>query len=153
MQWIESFFSKNKSHRKEDPNLDGILKFKNGMFATFQACDVKKYLIFELDCFLDKGRLILKNSGFSVDFYGIRENRYYSGYRELGRIPSPFNTSYKRNFMVNGMEHLIQCLKNKKKSISSGVDGLRALELIEASISSASQKGKRIYLRIRSEDE
>lgn len=147
VKWLEAFFSKNKSKNENDPNLDGVMCFNNGLLATFQACDVKKYLIFELNCFLDKGRFVLKNSGFSLDFYKIDKSGHFSGYKELEKTASPFKTKYKRNFMVNAVDHLVKCIKNKSDSVSSGSEGLKALELIEASIFSAKKNSKRIYLK------
>jgi len=146
VEWIEAMFSKNKSNKEKDPNLDGILKFRDGLFGTFQACDAKKYLIFELNCFLNKGRFILKNSGFSVDFYEVRDSLYFSGYKELYKNKTPFNMLYRREFMVNAVKHLLECIQNNKESISSGGDGFKALELVEAGIISANSNGKRIYL-------
>jgi len=146
IDWIEAMFSKNKSNNERDPNLDGILKFKGGLFGTFQACNAKKYLIFELSCFLNEGKFILKNSGFSVDFYGVRDSLCFSGYKELYKNKTPFNIHYRRNFMVNAVKHLLGCIQKNKDSISSGKDGLKALGLIEASIISANNNGKKIYL-------
>jgi predicted dehydrogenase len=144
--WIEAYFSKNVFPKPQDLNLDGILKFKNGIFATFQSCDVKKYLIFELNCLLEKGRIILKDSGFNLDFYKVKKNLFFSGYRELHKEKAPFNNTYKRNFMVNAVNHLVDCVELNKKSISSGIDGLKVLELIESAIASAKENGRRKYL-------
>lgn len=146
-KWVEGMFSKNPSRREKDPNIDGILKFKRGILATFQALDVEKYLIFELDSIFEKGRLVLKNSGFSVDFYVTGESKYYSGYRELRKARSPFRANYKRDFMVNAVRHLVECVKKQKDSVSSGEDGLRALEIVENAIYSAKHNGKKIFLR------
>lgn len=143
---IEAVYSRNPSHRASDPNLDGILRFKNGILATFQACDVKKYLIFELDCLLQKGRIIVKDAGFSVDYYVTGKNRYFSGYNELCKKKAPFNVAYKRNFMVNAVDHLIKCIREDRQPISSGIDGLKALNLIESALYSAKNDGKRIML-------
>lgn len=146
VDWIESFFSKNNSHKNNDPNLDGIMRFKSGVFATFQACDVKKYLVFELNCLLDKGRFVLRNSGFSADFYRVKESSYFSGYKGLVKVKSHVNMGYKRNPMVKAVEHLVRCIKEDKRPISSGEDGLAALQLIDASICSAKKEGRRIIL-------
>lgn len=145
-EWIQASSSKNKSGKKEDPNLNGVIKFKNGVFATFQACDVKNYLVFELNCLLDKARFVLKNSGFSLDFYKVGASRYFSGYKELYKFRSPFNVGYKRDFMVNAVRHLVKCVKDKKESVSSGRDGLETLRLIDTSVVSAGNNGKRIFL-------
>lgn len=143
---IEAYFSKNMSGKPDDPNLDGFLRFKNGLLITFQSCDVSKYLIFELNCLLEGARIVLKDSGFGVDFYKVTENQFFSGRKELHKEKTPLRVKYKRNFMVNGVTHLAECIQCKKESISSGVDGLRVLELIESAILSARNNGKKIYL-------
>lgn len=144
--WVEAFYSLNSLKKYNDFNLDGLVKFQNGELATFQALDVNNYLVFEMNCFFEKGRVVLKNSGFEVDFYRVSESKYFSGYRELESTKIPFNIYYKRNFLVNAIRHLIQCIRLNKDSISSGEDGLKAVELIEASIESANNNGKRIYI-------
>ncbi len=146
VKWIEAIFSKNSSPKVSDPNIDGILKFKNGVLATFQACDVKRYSIFELNCLLQKGRIVIKDSGFSADFYVTGKNRYFSGYNQLHKTKVPFDISYKRNFMVNAVKHLIKCIRENRQSVSSGTDGLKTLCLIESALYSAEHDGKRITL-------
>ena len=147
IDWIEGFFSKNVSRRKGDPNIDGFMRFKNGVFSSFQSCDVNEYLIFELNCFLQKGRIVLKDSGLKMEFYDVCESIYSSEYKELNKTKIPFSTNYKRNYLVNSVKHILECIQLGKKSTSSGEDGLNALKLIEAFIASANNNGKRIYLR------
>lgn len=144
--WIEGFYSKNQSRRENDPNIDGIIKFKDGTLATFQGLDVNKYMIFELSCFLEKGKIILKNSGFNADFYKVIKSKFYSGYKELLPISSKLKESYSRDFLYFAVDHLVSCIKNKKESVSSGQDGLKALKLIRGAIASADSHGKRIIL-------
>lgn len=146
VSWAEAFFSKSPSRKDSDPNLDGILKFKDGLLVTFQACDAKKYLVFELNCFLEKARFVLKDSGFSLDFYEAKESKNFSGYKELYKMSSSFAVKYKRNFMVNAVNHLVECIKSGKNSLSSGEDGLADLKIINAVLRSAENNGKRIVL-------
>ena len=147
IDWIEGFFSKNVSRRKGDPNIDGFMRFKNGVFSSFQSCDVNEYTIFELNCFLQKGRIVLKDSGLKMEFYDVCESISSSEYKELNKTKVPFSTKYKRNYLVNSVKHILECIQLGKNSTSSGEDGLNALKLIEACIASANNNGKRIYLR------
>jgi predicted dehydrogenase len=144
--WVEAFYSKNKSDNIKDPNLDGLLKFKSGLLATFQACDVRKYLIFELNILFEKGRIILKNSGFDIECYNVKPSNLFSGYYELSNSGKCFKTYYKRNFMVSAVNHLIMCVNEKKPSISSGTDGFKAMDIIEKSLFSAKNSGMRLQL-------
>ncbi|MCK4947382.1 MAG: Gfo/Idh/MocA family oxidoreductase [Candidatus Aureabacteria bacterium] len=147
VKWIEAFDSKNKSPNSKDPNLDGMIKFKSGVLGTFQACDVKKYLMFEMNCLFEKGKVVLKNSGFDIEFFVVKDSKYFSGYKELFKGEKTFKTGYKRNFMVNAVKHLLVCVKRKTDSVSSGYDGFKAQELIEKSLVSAKNSGKRIFLK------
>lgn len=146
VEWIKALVSKSDSGKGDDPNLDGILRFKDKTIATFQACDIRDYLIFEMNCFFEKGRLVLKDSGFSIDLYGIEKSKRFSGYNELHKIKSPLKTNYKRNFLFNGVQHLVESIRKNRQSDSSGRDGLETLRLVDSAIRSAKNKGKRIWI-------
>ncbi|MBN2121143.1 MAG: Gfo/Idh/MocA family oxidoreductase [Candidatus Omnitrophica bacterium] len=146
VSWVEGFPSRNSSHKRKDPNIDGIIRFKNGIFATFQACDARRYLVFEVNCFLENGRVVLKNSGFELDTYIAGKSKYFSGYKELIKTKPFCRTDYRRAFMVGAVKHIVECLKKNKKSVSSGQDGYRALQIIEAAVYSARHNGRRIGL-------
>jgi Predicted dehydrogenases and related proteins len=146
VSWIIAFPGENKSLNEEDPNFDGLIKFKTNVFCSIHACDVEKFQIFELDSIGDKGRLRITHSGFDLDFYEIRDSNLFSGYKELYRCEPPFTKDVPRDFMINGVNHLVECLENDKQSISSGEDGLSALELICAFHESAKEDGKKIYV-------
>lgn len=146
-EWIKGIYSRNLSHNPSDPNVDGILRFKSGVLTTFQACDVKRYSIFELNCLLQKGRIVIGDHGFSADLYKVVKHKYFSGYKQLHKRREPVKMSYKRDFMINAVNHLVRCIKEKKCSGSSGIDGSRAVELTEGALNSAGKNGKRIILR------
>ncbi|MBN1353736.1 MAG: Gfo/Idh/MocA family oxidoreductase [Candidatus Omnitrophica bacterium] len=144
---VMAFSSTNRSHKFHDPNLDGFVRFENGILGVFQACDAKKYVIFELNCLLQEGRIVIRDSGFSVDFYVSGRSKYFAGYRELLKAKPHLKVEYKRDFMVKAVRHLVDCVKKSKEPISSGNDGVAVLELIEAASSSAAKNGKKILLK------
>jgi len=149
VEWAQAFYSENHSHNPNDPNIDGMLKFRNAPLCMIQACDARSYLIFEMDCLGTEGRLRLTHSGFDIEFYSVKESELFSGYREIYPVPSPIDKHIPRDFMVEGVKHLIECLKEGKKSISSGEDGRAALELICAFHESAKEGGKRIWFPLK----
>jgi len=149
VDWCFAVESKNVSPNKKDPNFDGVLKFKNGIFCTVQACDVKKFLVFDLDIIGSKGRLKLLHSGFDYEYYTVKDSHVFSGQKELYKSEkSPIDRNIIREPMVDGVRHLVECLKNNKKPISNGEDGLKSLELICAFHESAKKMGKKIFLRL-----
>ena len=149
VSWVIAFQSEIKSPNKDDPNFDGVLNFKNDVFCSIHACAVKDFVIFEIDIIGSKGRLRITHNGFDLDFYEVRDSNLYAGYKELYRCEPPIDVNLPRDFMINGVKHLVGCLENDKQSISSGEDGLRALELICAFHESAKEDGKKIYLPLK----
>lgn len=151
VEWVMAFDSENKSPNEEDPNFDGIIKFKEGGICTIQACDVKNFLLFELDIIGTKGRLKILNSGFKCEYYPVKESEYYSGYFEPDKSEVPFGVDNPRDYMVNGVKHILECIEDNKETLSSGEDGKKALELIIAFHLSAKNGGERISLPLKEE--
>ncbi|MFC2048072.1 Gfo/Idh/MocA family protein [Chloroflexota bacterium] len=146
VDWVRAIYSQNKSPNPNDPNIDGIMKFNNGTLCAIQACDAQKFLIFEMDCIGTRGRLNLTHSGFDLEFYEVKESERFSGYREIFNRPPPINKDAPREFMVSAVEHLVTCLKDGKRPISSGEDGRASLELICAFHESAGADGNKVSL-------
>lgn len=144
--WIIGSYSNNSSLKPHDPNIDGIIKFKSGLTATFQACDVSKFLIFDLDIIGSLGRMKVLKSGFEYDYYKVKNSDIFSGYRELFRSKLPFVVSSDKNFLLNAVMHLVHCLEHREESISSGEDGKMSLALIKAAILSTQNTVKKVLV-------
>jgi len=146
VEWVQAVDSSNQSPNPKDPDFDGVLRFKNGVSCTVQACDVRDFLIFEMACIGTEGRLNITRSGFGVEYYGVKESELFSGYKELFPAALPFHADSSRNFMVNAVIHLVKCLKEGRQPVSSGEDGRSALELICAFHESAKLDGLKVSL-------
>ena len=153
VDWVQAVNSRNKSPNPDDPNIDGMLKFNSGLFGSIQACDDKNYLIFELDCLGEKGRLNLKynvlHDTVDLEFYKVSEPAQSSSYNSLISAPSPIVTGRPDESILNSVKHLIRCLEEKTASISSGEDGRAALELICAFRESADADGRKVSLPLK----
>lgn len=149
IDWVQAIYSQNESHNPDDPNIDGMVKFKNGMVGSIQSCDVQEFYIFEMDCIGTKGRLNITRDGFDLDFYEVRQSQLFSEDMDLFHSASPINSDTPREFMIEAVRHLVECLTEGKKSLSSGEDGRAALELICAFYESARADGKRINLPLK----
>ena len=77
VDWVFAVKSENISPNEKDPNFDGVLKFKNGIFCTIQACDINKFLVFDLNITGSTGRLKLIHSGFDYEFYTIGDSHVF----------------------------------------------------------------------------
>jgi len=146
MAWIRATYSRNKSSDPRDPNIDGVLKSRSGIFCTVQACDASFFTLFEMDCIGTGGRLKITQSGFGMEFYQLAKNQFYSGYNQLSEASCPICPDTPRDYMLDGVRHLTDCLKTGREPECSGEDGRASLELVSAFIRSAKLDDKKIAL-------
>ncbi|MGH9729320.1 MAG: Gfo/Idh/MocA family protein [Candidatus Acidiferrales bacterium] len=148
VKWAEGRISANASSNDADPNIDGWLGFADGTVAAIQACDVRAFTIFEIHLLGTKGRMRVTSHGFNAEFEEIRDSKRYSGYRELFPAASPIDANGSHEVMLNGVAHLLDCMQNGQKPVSSGEDGRAALETICALSQSALECGKRVEISL-----
>jgi len=147
VDWIHAAY-KNENNIADDPDINGLIRFKNEVNCAVQACDSSSYGIFEMDILGEKGRINLTDLGFSAEFYEVKESDLFTGYRGLHRTESPFG-SPKVEYMTNAIKDMVECVEKGKVPESSGEDGRAALELICAFHESAMEDGKRIRLPLK----
>lgn len=134
-----------------DPTIDGYVMYKSGFGCFLHGLNVKNYLMFEVDIYGSKGRLRIQNSGANMKAWRTVESKQFSGYRQLMEIKPLFKNGL-RDVLKNAVEDIVKCVKERGVPMSSGSDGLRALELICAFHSSLKARGKRIDLPLRKRD-
>ena len=143
-EWVCADYSKSKSCNQEDPNFDGMIRFKNGTIVSLQACDDQNYVIFELDFLAAKYRIRI---GKEFEYFKVVKGKNILGLNELEKCDDwPLKEKPNSISLIPGVEHIVNCLDGKEKLVSAGIDGRRALELICAFHESAKSNGKRIYL-------
>jgi predicted dehydrogenase len=128
----------NDGTSKDDPNMDGYLRFKNGVSATLQSVAPQSYLMFEFDIYGTKGRLRIQDNGFNLSYWKANESLKYKGLNELFIEEPPFKIVSK-NMMKNAAKDIVECLKTGKEPACSGEDGLKSLEIICGFIKSANK--------------
>ena len=84
--------------------------------------------------------------GFDAQFEEVRESARFTGYHELHPAVTPIDPSGPREFMLQAVAHLLDCLKRDQKPLCSGEDGRRALEIICALRESVDADGRRVCL-------
>jgi predicted dehydrogenase len=148
---VTAVFSSRDSPNPGDPNLDGWLRFRGGAQAAIQAMDVRDYTIFETNILGSCGRLRLMAHGFKAQLETVIESPQFSGYQELGPADLPIDAKGVGELMLQAIAHIVDCLRNGKRPVSSGEDGRRALEIICALHESANSGGTRVMLPLRSD--
>jgi len=141
--WVVGLPSAAAAPNPADPNIDGVVGFRQGSHVALQACDVASYLIFEVHLLGTEGRLGVVSSGFGLEYEAAGPSGRFAGYRELARTASPIPTDRPHEFMLHAVEHLVACV-NGATPLSSGTDGRHALELVCALRESADAGGRRV---------
>jgi len=118
-----------------------MLGFKNSAIGFIEGGGARKYFNFELDIQGSEGRILIGNSG--KELYITKKSRRFTGFQELEKVPFPEPKKYESPF-IGGARDMLRTLQTGKAGVSTGENGLRALEIISAVYQSAQQKGKRV---------
>jgi predicted dehydrogenase len=138
----------SRSPLSKDPNYNGVIQFQSGLFCSIQACDDQSFRIFELNCLGTEGRMNLTHNGWELEFFGVAPSHLFQGYKALYPGPSPIKTDRPREFLLDGVRHLVDCLNTGRRSLCSGEDGQASVALVQAFSLSASRGGERLTLPI-----
>jgi len=147
---IEAKFSRNKSHNKNDPNVDATIEFRMGTLCFLHGLNLKNYGICEIDVLGTKGRLFLDVTTNNIQYQKI-SSKNSQDYKHLILKPSPILKSKHAANLSLVLQNFIECIHTKKKPLCTGYDGLKSLELIIASLQSA-KKSSKIHFPLRNED-
>ena len=134
-------------HPDDDPGIDGILGFENGLKATIQSLSIKDYDIFEINLFGRSGKVCFKNIGRDIDIYRIIPSEEHEGFTELETNPSEHRGGAPRAQFRSMADNVIQCLEGRGESLSTGRDSLIALEVLIAMQESSAAGGQLVKLK------
>lgn len=149
VEWVQGFTSSSASPNPNDPNIDGWLHFRSGAAAALQALDVREYAIFEVNVLGTSGRLRVLSHGTALEFEEARPSHRYQEYRELYAAKPLVDAGGPREYMLQAVAHLVDCLEHGKKPLCTGEDGRAALELVCALRQSADSGGQRVHLPLK----
>jgi predicted dehydrogenase len=121
-----------------------MIRFKSGAMGFIEGGGSRKYFNFELDIQGDEGRLLIGNSGRRL--FVTKKSKRFSHFQELEEIPFPEPKKFETPF-AGGARDMVRCLKTGNESISSGRDGLQALQIILSIYESAEMNGKRLKIK------
>ena len=136
----------NRPHGKRfiEETAWAMIRFKSGIMGFIEGGGARKYFNFELDIQGSEGRILIGNDG--RELYLTKKSGRFTGFQELERVPFPEPRHYQSPFTA-GARDMVRCLRKGGASLSTGRDGLKALELILAVYRSAQLKGKPVKLR------
>lgn len=121
-----------------------LLRFRDGAMGFLEAGGDRRYFNFELDIQGSSGRIRIGNGILDYELSGT--SRRYTGFEDLLPAELPPEPPGEQNGYVGAVRELVECVRSGRASISSGRDGLAALDVINAIYLSASRRGARVSL-------
>jgi predicted dehydrogenase len=141
-----------------NPNIEDVtsitLNFPNGGFATIQSSWLDPNKIREMT-FVGSKRMLVYNDLEPIEKIKIYDKRvefppHYDTFAEFhysyhyGDMYSPYLTQWEPLKMQ--CEHFLDCIKTGKKSASSGYEGLKVVQILEAASESLKREGAKVEI-------
>ncbi len=121
----------------------GLVNFQNGVKGMIVGGGERNYFHFELDIQTDTARVLLGNH--VSEMYTCQKSKRFTGFTELAKVPFPTGSGGVNPY-IGGVSDVIREIETGQRSISSGIDGLKALETIIALYRSAGKGGSLVKL-------
>ncbi len=135
---VSGNFSTNESGNKLDPNIDAVLKFKNGIISKLNSIDVRNYGILEMDIFGTTGRIKLNLATNTLEYFKTSREDVLV-YKNL--VLSNINVKRSNQSAITlGVKDLVRCIQTKNEPLCTGEDGYKSMELILACIQSSIER-------------
>jgi predicted dehydrogenase len=143
VDWVRGFNLLNEQNL--DPVLDAYVKMQNGVGCALVGCSREYYDIFDFDILGTRGRIRIEDLGYRIRLWNMGAHREIPDRNVLIESSSPFPRSL-HGMMLAAVDNLVRCTTGGQKPLSTGRDGLAALEIIEALKRSAAAHGERVSL-------
>lgn len=117
----------------DDPTYSFAFTLESGEATGYaEGFDDRDYVLFELDLFLEKGRIEIRQGGDEIRFYGVEEHPVQQGLTQLALQEEETRLSGRSSSISNAAAHLVEVLQGRSKPISTLEDGIYPLYAAEA---------------------
>lgn len=97
-----------------------------------EGFDDRDYVIFEMDLFLEGGRIELLQGGDEIRFHGTQEHPVQKGLNQLVLQEEELQLLGRSSSIVNAVAHLVDVFRNGTEPVSTLADGIYPLYAAEA---------------------
>lgn len=147
MAWVAGYANEKRHFAPgDDPNVDAVIGFENGLKVFMQSSDIKDYDIFDFTFYGRGGTAHFYNIGRNIDIYKVGDSPEHRGFTELVRTPAERRGGAPRDLFGKMADNAIDCIEGRATSLSTGEDSLKALEVLLAIRQSAAEGSRRIEL-------
>ena len=145
MSWVAGY-PNEKDHfaPEDDPNIDAVIGFENGLKVFMQSSNIQDYDIFDFTFYGREGMVQFYDIGRNIDVFKVAESPEHRGFTELMRDPVERRGGTPRDLFTEMANNAIDCIEGKATSLSTGEDSLKALEVLLAIQRSAAENGRRV---------
>jgi hypothetical protein len=140
---INGYVSREVPESGTETTAHAMLQTRSGVMVFLEAGGMRQYFNFELDLHFERGRIGIGNG--IMKYFTSAPSMLYSGFSDLKEEPFPAFT-YDRDPFSGALLEAVQILDSGREPISSGEDGLKAMEIIFGIYYSAYLGGKTITL-------
>ena len=144
MDWVSGHEVRPHGKKYIEETASAMIRFKSGALGFIEGGGARNYFNFELDIQGSKGRLLIGNDG--RELYLTQKSKRFTGFQELQSTVFTEPKSLQSPF-TGGAKDMVRCIRTGQDSVSSGRDGLNALEVIFAIYQSAQLNGKWVKMR------
>lgn len=147
ISWISAFPNKLEAFSPpDDPCVDAIMGFENGLKVTLQSLNIQDYDLFQFDFYGRKGKISLRNIGRDIDIQRVIDSPEHEGFAELENQPSEKRGGDPRGQFLFMADNVFECLEGKATSLSTGEDSLKALDILLKMRESAADGGRVVQI-------
>lgn len=131
VKWVSAFDNAFETYSPpDDPCVDGVVGFTNGLKATVQSLNIRDYDLFQFDFYGRKGKVSLRNIGRDIEISKVVRSPEHEGFTELELAPSERRGGAPRDQFLFMADNVVDCLEGRGTSLSTGEDSLKALDIL-----------------------
>ncbi|MCB9805865.1 Gfo/Idh/MocA family oxidoreductase [Candidatus Nomurabacteria bacterium] len=115
-------------YSEEDPSYSVLFTTAKNKNITLNVMDSRKYKVFEIDLFFEKGRIRISNDGFDVEIFIVKDDDVFSGYKKLfceENIKTELNKS-----LYNAVDNIYNLINNRADNLSDVASAIKTQDII-----------------------